>query len=49
VPKAFLQAVAFDAQGLVTVACPRLLRQLGVLQPAELPSVEDAVKRWLGL
>jgi mRNA interferase MazF len=49
VPKPFLKAGAFDAQGLVTVAHPRLLRQLGVLQPAELTLVEDAVKRWLGL
>ena len=49
VPKPFLQAGAFDAQGLVTVARPRLLRKLGALQPAELALVEEAVKRWLGL
>lgn len=49
VPKPFLKAGAFDAQGLVTVARPRLLRKLGDLQLAELVSVEDAVKRWLGL
>ena len=49
VPKPFLQAGACDAQGLVTVARPRLLRKLGALQPAELALVEDAVKRWLGL
>jgi mRNA interferase MazF len=49
VPKPFLQAGAFDAQGLVTVARPRLLRKLGELQPAELALIEEAVKRWLGL
>lgn len=49
VPKSFLKAGAFDAQGLVTLAPPRLIRKLGVLQAAELKLVEDAVKRWLGL
>jgi mRNA interferase MazF len=49
VPKPFLQTGAFDAQGLVTVATARLLRKLGTLQPTELATVEEAVKRWLGL
>jgi mRNA interferase MazF len=49
VPKRFLAAGAFDAQGLATVTRPRLLRQLGDLQPDELALVEGAVKRWLGL
>src|SRR5437899_3057702 len=35
-PKPFLKPGAFDAQGLVTVAAPRLPRKLGNLQPAEL-------------
>jgi mRNA interferase MazF len=48
-PKRFLQSGAFDAQGLVTVARARLLRQLGKLQPDEMAQVEQAVKRWLGL
>ena len=48
VPKRFLKTGAFDAQGLVTVAPPRLVRKLGDLQPAELGFIEDAVKRWLG-
>ena len=48
VPKNFLKAGAFDAQGLVTVVPPRLIRKLGVLLPAEFASVEAAVKRWLG-
>ena len=49
VPKAFLKTGAFDAQGLVTVAPPRLLRKLGTLQDAEMQSVEEGVKQWLGL
>jgi mRNA interferase MazF len=49
VPKRFLKAGAFDAQGLVTVAPARLLRRVGKLQPGELAVVEEAVKRWLGL
>src|SRR5437870_7208956 len=49
VPKPFLKAGAFDAQGLVTVTRPRLLRRLGDLQPSELAAVEWAVKHWLGL
>ena len=49
VPKKFLSAGAFDAQGLVTVAPARLIRKLGDLQPNELSLVEEAVKRWLNL
>jgi mRNA interferase MazF len=49
VPKRFLKAGAFDAQGLVTVAPARLLRRLGKLQAAEIAFVEEAVKLWLGL
>jgi mRNA interferase MazF len=49
VPKPFLKPGAFDAQGLITVAAPRLLRKLGSLQATEMASVEDAIKRWLGL
>jgi mRNA interferase MazF len=45
----FLKAGAFDAQGLVTVAPPRLIRRLGDLQDAEMRAIEDGVKRWLGL
>src|SRR6266542_3572065 len=48
VPKSFLKAGAFDAQGLVTVATARLVRKLGELFPAELALIEEAVKRWLG-
>jgi len=49
VAKPFLQAGAFDAQGIVTVARTRLLRKLGQLQPSEIAPVEMAVKNWLGL
>jgi mRNA interferase MazF len=49
VPVPFLQSGAFDAQGLVTVPRPRLIRRLGVLAPAELAPVEAAVRAWLGL
>ena len=49
VPKSFFKSGVFDAQGLVTVAPPRLLRKLGELLPDELALVEEAVRRWLGL
>ena len=49
VPLSFLKPGAFDAQGLVTVPRPRLIRRLGVLTPSELATVEAAVRSWLGL
>jgi mRNA interferase MazF len=49
VPAPFLKPGAFDAQGLVTVPRPRLIRRLGVLSPVELAPVEAAVRAWLGL
>lgn len=49
VPKSFLKTGAFDAQGLVTVAPPRLVRKLGDLQASEIVAVEQGVKTWLGL
>jgi mRNA interferase MazF len=49
VPKPFLKSGAFDAQGLVTVAPPRLVRKLGQLQSPEIELVEQAVRRWLAL
>jgi len=48
VPKRFLRAGAFDAQGLVTVSPPRLIRKLGELEAADLRLVEEGVKQWLG-
>ena len=49
VPKKFLSAGAFDAQGLVTVAPARLIRKLGDLHANELAMIEEAVRRWLSL
>lgn len=49
VPVTFLKPGAFDAQGLVTVPRPRLIRRLGILSPTELAAVEAAVRSWLGL
>jgi mRNA interferase MazF len=48
IPKPFLKTGAFDPQGLVTVAPPRLIRKLGSLQSSELSQVEERVKHWLG-
>jgi len=45
----FLQAGAFDAQSLVTVPHAKLIRKLGDLSPDQIVSVEEAVRRWLGL
>ena len=45
----FLKKGVFDAQGLVTVPRPRLIRRLGVLPPVDLAAVEAAVRAWLGL
>jgi mRNA interferase MazF len=49
IQKRFLQQGAFDPQGLVTVAPPRLIRKLGALTPTELAAVEQSIKTWLGL
>jgi mRNA interferase MazF len=49
VPKPFLKSGAFDAQGLAAAPWTKLIRRLGRLGPAELASVEDAVRKWLGL
>ena len=45
----FLKSGAFDAQGMVTVPRPRLIRRLGVLSPAALAPVEAAVHSLLRL
>jgi mRNA interferase MazF len=49
VPKRFLKPGAFDAQGLVTVPLPRLVRKLGDLDDAEMSLIEAGVRRWLGM
>jgi mRNA interferase MazF len=45
----FLRAGAFDAQGLITVPVKPAIRQLGVLNEAQLKAVEAAVCKWLQL
>jgi mRNA interferase MazF len=49
VPVHFLKAGAFDAQGLVTVPKPHMLRSLGRLSQEQLSLVEVKVRDWLGL
>ena len=49
VPKPFLESGAFDAQGLMTVVPPKLIRKLGELHSDELLLVESNVNKWLGL
>jgi mRNA interferase MazF len=41
----FLRRGAFDAQNLVTVPFPKLIRKLGTLPTAEFNEVESAVRR----
>ena len=48
-PVSFLKPGGFDAQGLVTVPFPRLVRSVGQLKAHELVLVEEAVCRWLGI
>jgi mRNA interferase MazF len=45
----FLKPGAFDAQGVVTVPLPRLVRRLGALSPEQLGQVEAVLLRWLGM
>jgi len=45
----FLRAGVFDAQSLVTVPFPKLLKRLGTLAGADLNTVEQAVQTWPGL
>ncbi len=49
VSKSFLKPGTFDAQGLITISPPRLVRRLGELVPAEIALIETAVRNWLGL
>ena len=45
----FLREGAFDVQNLITVPHAKLIRKLGILQPAELADIESVVRLWLGL
>jgi mRNA interferase MazF len=49
IPTPFLRRGVFDAQDPTTIALAKLIRKLGDLTPAQLASVEDAVRNWLGL
>ncbi len=49
IPKRFLKEGAFDPQGILTLAPPKLIRRLGMLNASELALVEQSVKVWLGL
>ena len=48
VPCAFLKPGAFVCQSLATYPTARAIRKLGVLQPAQLATVEAKVFQWLG-
>jgi mRNA interferase MazF len=45
----FLKPGAFDAQGIISVPHPKLMRRLGVLRPEQLLEVEQTVCNWLGI
>jgi mRNA interferase MazF len=49
VPVPFLKAGAFMVQSVTTIPTKLALRRLGHLTPEQLASVEDGVRRWLGL
>ena len=49
IPTSYLKIGAFDAQQVATVSQARLIRRIGDLKPVELSSIDDAVRRWLGL
>jgi mRNA interferase MazF len=45
----FLRAGVFDAQNLITIPQAKLIEKLGVLSPAQISFVENALRSWLGL
>jgi mRNA interferase MazF len=44
-----LEAGAFDAQGIGSVPVVKLMRRLGVVEPAIVQQVEATLKLWLNL
>lgn len=48
-PTRFLKPGVFDVQGLQPVPLAKLQRRLGALTAAQVQSIEDAVRQWLGL
>lgn len=49
VPVRFLKPGAFDAQGIVTVPVPWLVRRVGALTSTQIAPVESAICDWLGI
>lgn len=45
----FLKPGVFDAQNLVTVPQAKIIRKVGVLSADQITTIEEAVRRWLGL
>ena len=48
-PTRFLKPGVFDAQGLQPVPLAKFERRLGTLTAAQMQSIEDTVRQWLGL
>jgi len=49
VPVPWLEAGAFDVQGLRHLPRPVFLRRLGALNPAQMQQIAQAIKLWLGI
>lgn len=45
----FLRSGVFDTQSMVTIPRSKFMRKLGVLPSDQFTSVEEAVRKWLGL
>jgi mRNA interferase MazF len=45
----FLKAGAFDAQNVITIPTVKLIRRLGTLSIEQLTTVDNAVRKWLGI
>lgn len=48
-PVRFLEAGAFNVQGMLAVPSAKFLRRLGTVPPAQMAEVEAMIQRWLGL
>jgi len=48
-PLAFLRRGAFNTQGMLAVPSAKFVRRLGKLAPAQMETIEAAIKQWLGL
>jgi mRNA interferase MazF len=49
IPVNFLEAGAFNVQGMLAVPFAKFLRRLGALDRSRMAQVEAVIKRWLGL